>query len=1267
MSYILEAILAKPAQLVDKKIGERAYVAAAFLLALGASLPTQADVPVDCQVDASNPVSFVGTVEPCKDLLVISQADFDAVGSASRSNELTRDDGNGQFSVTHGSETYGVAEWYTGNISDMAGYFYSTAIGDGTVVGDISNWDTSQVTDMSLMFRTSGSFNQNLGAWDVSKVKTMRDMFGYASAFQGNGLSNWDTSSVEDMEDMFRITDNFNADISGWDVSNVTAMKAMFRKANAFNVDIGGWDVRNVGDTSYMFLDNAIFDQDIGGWFVTNVTDMAGMFKGAAEFDRDIGGWAVSNVTSMTEMFNESAKFNQDLSQWNVSHFDSEPRDFSENANSDWLSNSAYQPKWGQTSSIDPSVLFSETNVSISKGSTTTVGVVLKTEPTADVVITLGSDNAAVTVVAETGGGESLTFTPENWNQSQNVTITAVDDDKSTSETGVLASFTPGGASEYASLGAQTVTVDVADTDTNDPAAFELTLVGSTDGTVSLDEGTTTTVGVVLKTEPTADVVITLGSDNAAVTVVAETGGGESLTFTPGNWDQSQNVTITAVVDDNSTSETGVAASFTPGGASEYANLGAQTVTVDVADTDTAAFELSVELTDGKVSLDEGSSTTVGVVLKTEPTADVVITLGSNNAAVTVVAETGGGESLTFTPENWDQSQNVTITAVNDDNSTSETGVAATFTPSGASEYASLPAQTVTVEVSDDEAPSLIVSGEDLSDGELTVTEGSSSPVDVALATEPSASVTVTVSVPTDDPATVSNDGGETSSNSVALTFTASDYSTPQAVTIITADNSTVGAAAATLTLATASTDSDYSAVADQTVAVTIADDESAELVTNVATLTMDEGATATFTLALGGEPSSEVSVALASNKSALRLAEASLTFDETNWSVPQTLTLTAPENATLGNATAEVSLTATGAEFEGVSAEVVVQIVDNDYQPPSEDTGARVSSIATSDVMGTQLGNLISDAVSGGISSARSRRGEQPWRTRRTLLGQGSADYNPEAYNRLQVLSAREGEDGFTLVDWFSVGLSQASLDSSLSGDGVFAYAMAGRELTKTESSVGGLLYGIETSSWDYEEETDVDRTGFSFGYYRAQERDGLTFSGSAIYTLTLNDFVSAIDATGDATSHRLIFRGSLSGERAFDRMPGTLKPYVNLMYATESLDSFTFSDGTSSDSSSTQLGRLGLGLEYATSPTASGNRFLVRGELSQVFGTDSVTLSDGEVYSPNEDPVGSITFGWLTRPNADTSARIELTFDELGNSDAEELRLDGTIDRKF
>ena len=54
-------------------------------------------------------------------------------------------------------------------------------------VGDISEWDTSEVRDMSGLFKgVPGvhNFNDYIGAWDVSMVTDMFRMFQGASCIQ---------------------------------------------------------------------------------------------------------------------------------------------------------------------------------------------------------------------------------------------------------------------------------------------------------------------------------------------------------------------------------------------------------------------------------------------------------------------------------------------------------------------------------------------------------------------------------------------------------------------------------------------------------------------------------------------------------------------------------------------------------------------------------------------------------------------------------------------------------------------------------------------------------------------------------------------------------------------------------------------------------------------------------------------------------------------------------------------------------------------------
>lgn len=68
------------------------------------------------------------------------------------------------------------------------------------LMGDISKWNVSNVTNMESMF-CSSNFNGNITNWNVSKVKNMNVMF-MGSKFNQD-ISKWDVSNVEKMNGIF--------------------------------------------------------------------------------------------------------------------------------------------------------------------------------------------------------------------------------------------------------------------------------------------------------------------------------------------------------------------------------------------------------------------------------------------------------------------------------------------------------------------------------------------------------------------------------------------------------------------------------------------------------------------------------------------------------------------------------------------------------------------------------------------------------------------------------------------------------------------------------------------------------------------------------------------------------------------------------------------------------------------------------------------------------------------------------------------------------
>ncbi|BAV95232.1 hypothetical protein JBKA6_1219 [Ichthyobacterium seriolicida] len=66
----------------------------------------------------------------------------------------------------------------------------------------------------------------------------MSRMFFEAKAFNSENISKWDVSKVTNMSMMFYKAAAFNQDLNNWNVSNVTNMSMMFFKAATFNQDL---------------------------------------------------------------------------------------------------------------------------------------------------------------------------------------------------------------------------------------------------------------------------------------------------------------------------------------------------------------------------------------------------------------------------------------------------------------------------------------------------------------------------------------------------------------------------------------------------------------------------------------------------------------------------------------------------------------------------------------------------------------------------------------------------------------------------------------------------------------------------------------------------------------------------------------------------------------------------------------------------------------------------------------------------------------------
>ena len=114
------------------------------------------------------------------------------------------------------------------------------------------------------------------GTPKLTGVTNFKNVFRSASKFKGN-VSHWNTENITDMSYMFSGASKFNENISTWNVSEVTNMERMFESPSEFNHDLTNWDVCKVTNyATFTSIGNTIFETGnkpkFGTACLTNIT-----------------------------------------------------------------------------------------------------------------------------------------------------------------------------------------------------------------------------------------------------------------------------------------------------------------------------------------------------------------------------------------------------------------------------------------------------------------------------------------------------------------------------------------------------------------------------------------------------------------------------------------------------------------------------------------------------------------------------------------------------------------------------------------------------------------------------------------------------------------------------------------------------------------------------------------------------------------------------------------------------------------------------------
>ncbi len=232
----------------------------------------------------------------------------------------------------------------------------------------------------------------------------------------------------------------------------------------------------------------------------------------------------------------------------------------------------------------------------------------------------------------------------------------------------------------------------IDDDDTRVPG---FTIVESGGNTVVDESGTTDTFTVVLTTPPASNVVLDVrSSDTGEVAVVTP-----QLTFTPANWNVPQTVTVQGVIDgriDGKQTRNVTVSVNQQASDAAYASVPPQSVAAMIRD---ANVGIPIDLTVAET----GTAATFPLVLEARPISNVVLLLESSDITEATVSPA----SITFTPDNWDTRQFVTVTGVDDDLEDGDQTSIITVRvdgPNSDDAFDALPDKTLTVLTKDDEA-----------------------------------------------------------------------------------------------------------------------------------------------------------------------------------------------------------------------------------------------------------------------------------------------------------------------------------------------------------------------------------------------------------------------------------------------------------------------------------------------------------------------------------------------------------------------------------
>ena len=151
---------------------------------------------------------------------------------------------------------------------------------------DVSTFDTSNVTDMSLMFEQAAIKNINIGNFNTRKLTDTRWMFAQCGILQNIDLSRFGTATISNASGMFELCMSMSSiNLDGATFENTTSMSSMFSGCESLTtLDLSSFNTAKVTDMKWMFKNcSSLTTITVSKKFKTDlVTNSEDMFLGCS-------------------------------------------------------------------------------------------------------------------------------------------------------------------------------------------------------------------------------------------------------------------------------------------------------------------------------------------------------------------------------------------------------------------------------------------------------------------------------------------------------------------------------------------------------------------------------------------------------------------------------------------------------------------------------------------------------------------------------------------------------------------------------------------------------------------------------------------------------------------------------------------------------------------------------------------------------------------------------------------------------------------------